>query len=174
MLGIHLVVEVLNRYESHLLNMAEQAIRFVERVESPNVGILLETYHMNIEESDPAGAVATAGAKLQLVHVADSNHRAIGRGNIRFEEILERLAVSGYDSPVIVESIASTPDPFSPSAHAAEARQTLDGAVASLALLRRREAEWERQGVAYANGCSRNRDTYNSNEQQRLLHKEEA
>ncbi len=79
-LGIRLAVEVLNRYELHLLNRSEQAVGFVERVGSPDVGVLLDTYHMRIEEPDPAMAVDAAGSRLLLFHVSDSNRRAIRAG----------------------------------------------------------------------------------------------
>ena len=80
-LGLRLVMEVLNRYEAHLLNTATEALDFVTEVGAENVGILLDAYHMNIEEANPAGALHQAGERLWLYHAADSNRQGIGRGH---------------------------------------------------------------------------------------------
>ncbi|HIP99164.1 TPA: sugar phosphate isomerase/epimerase, partial [Candidatus Bipolaricaulota bacterium] len=106
--------EALNRYESHLVNTAAQALAVVEEVGSPALGVLLDTYHMNIEEADLPGAIHLVGGRLQLVHVADSNRRAPGRGHIPFRELLAALEGIGYRGPLIVECTAPGPDPFTP------------------------------------------------------------
>lgn len=113
-LGIWLALEALNRYESHLVNTAAQALAVVEEVGSPALGVLLDTYHMNIEEADLPGAIRLVGGRLQLVHVADSNRRAPGRGHIPFRELLAALEGIGYRGPLIVECTAPGPDPFTP------------------------------------------------------------
>jgi D-psicose/D-tagatose/L-ribulose 3-epimerase len=87
---VRLVIEPLNRYESCIVNTAEDVSRFVKEVDHPNVRALLDTYHMNIEESDIEKAFLTVGDCLEVVHFADSNRRALGRGHIDF-----RPAVSG-------------------------------------------------------------------------------
>jgi len=111
-LGLRLVIEVLNRYEAHLLNTAAEAVRFVADVSADNVGILLDAYHMNIEEADPAGALRLAGERLWLYHVADSNRQGIGRGHTDFGAQLAALADIGYAGPIILECTAPGPDPF--------------------------------------------------------------
>ena len=63
--GITFAVEVVNRYESSLVNTAEEAVKYVDEVGSPNCKILLDTYHMNIEEDSFAGAIKFRGMKLQ-------------------------------------------------------------------------------------------------------------
>jgi len=113
--GLRVVLEVLNRYESHLLNTAAQARTFVEALDSPAVGILLDTYHMNVEEDDLSVAIRLAGEKLFLFHVADSNRRAVGRGHVPFPALFRTLAQIGYQGPVIVECTAPGPDPFTPA-----------------------------------------------------------
>jgi D-psicose/D-tagatose/L-ribulose 3-epimerase len=113
-LGLLVALEVLNRYESHLLNTAAQALEFVEAVGQPNVGILLDTYHMNIEEAEPGAAILDAGDRLFLFHAADSNRQAVGRGHIDFLALLRALRRSGYNRDVIVECTAVGPDPFTP------------------------------------------------------------
>ena len=78
-MGLFLAMEVLNRYESHLLNTAKQALDFVEETGTSNVGILLDAYHMNIEEADPAAAVMDAGDRLLLFHAAAQIEEEAGK-----------------------------------------------------------------------------------------------
>lgn len=113
-LNLRLAMEVLNRYESHLLNTAAQAVEFVTNVGAPNVGILLDAYHMNIEEADPSAAILGAGERLFLFHVADSNRQAVGRGHADFVSLMRALRRVGYAGDVIVECTAAGPDPFTP------------------------------------------------------------
>jgi sugar phosphate isomerase/epimerase len=112
-LNLRMVMEVLNRYEAHLLNTAAEAMRFLDDVASGNVGILLDAYHMNIEEGDPAGALRQAGNHLWLYHAADSNRQGIGRGHTNFGAQLDALADISYEGPIILECTAPGPDPFS-------------------------------------------------------------
>ena len=113
-LNLRLAMEMLNRYESHLLNTATQAIEFVAGVGAPNVGILLDAYHMNIEEADLRSAILTAGERLSLFHAADSNRAGVGRGHTDFLGVMRTLKRIGYDGTIIVECTASGPDPFTP------------------------------------------------------------
>jgi len=113
-LGLRLALEALNRYESHLVNTCSQALRILEEVGLPALGVLLDTYHMNIEERDLPGAIRAAGKKLFLFHVADSNRQAPGRGHIPFDQALAALDDIGYSGPIIVECTAPGPDPFTP------------------------------------------------------------
>lgn len=113
-MGLLVAIEALNRYESHLVNNAAQARALVEAVGSPALGILLDTYHMNIEEADFPSAIRLAGDKLFLFHVADSNRRAVGRGHIPFLCLLRTLDEIRYQGPIVVECMAPGPDPFMP------------------------------------------------------------
>lgn len=111
-MGLRLVMEVLNRYESHLLNTAAEAVQFVADVGADNVGILLDAYHMNIEEPDPAAALRQAAGRLWLYHAADSNRQAIGRGHTDFASQMSALGTIEYGGPIILECTAPGPDPF--------------------------------------------------------------
>ena len=111
-LQIDIAMEVLNRYEAHFLLTAGEAMRFVEEVGSSRVGILLDTYHMNIEEKDLVSAIHHAGAKLRLFHVADSNRQAVGRGHTNFIPLFRALKDISYAGSIIVENVAPGPDPF--------------------------------------------------------------
>jgi D-psicose/D-tagatose/L-ribulose 3-epimerase len=113
-LGLRLVMEVLNRYEAHLLNTAAEAVEFVGDVGSGSLGILLDAYHMNIEEADPASAIRCAGHHLWLYHAADSNRQGIGRGHTDFQAQMAALGDVAYRGPIILECTAPGPNPFTP------------------------------------------------------------
>lgn len=112
--GLRLALEVLNRYEAHLLNTARETMSFVEEVGADNVGVLLDCYHMNIEEEDLPTAVSTAGKRLYLFHAADSNRQAVGRGHTDWPRVLRALRDTHYAGDVILECTAPGPDPFTP------------------------------------------------------------
>jgi D-psicose/D-tagatose/L-ribulose 3-epimerase len=112
--GVGVALEVLNRYETHLLNTAEQVLEFVDEIAVSNLGIVLDSYHMNIEEADPFAAICSVGSRLRLYHAADSNREAIGRGHIDFERQLEALQAIDYAGPIILECTAPGPNPFTP------------------------------------------------------------
>jgi sugar phosphate isomerase/epimerase len=135
-LNLRLAMEVLNRYESHLLNTAAQALEFVAQVGSPNVGVLLDAYHMNIEEADPAAAVLDVGERLFLFHAADSNRQAVGRGHTDFVALTRALRRGNYAGDVVIECTAAGPDPFTPVKGIGWRDEVLRYAVESLRLLR--------------------------------------
>lgn len=134
-LGLRVAMEALNRYESHLLNTASQAVGFVKQVGATNVGILLDAYHMNIEEADPAAAVLEAGERLFLFHVADSNRQAMGRGHTDFVALMRALRRIGYQGDVVVECTAAGPDPFTAAKGEGWRDQVRQYAAESLRLL---------------------------------------
>ncbi|VAW32111.1 4Fe-4S ferredoxin, iron-sulfur binding [hydrothermal vent metagenome] len=112
--NLRLVFEVLNRYETHLIHTSAEALKFIQDVDMPNLGILLDAYHMNIEEQNSAEAIRAAGDKLWLYHMADSNRQGIGRGHIKLGDHLWALEDIGYNGPIIFECTAPGPNPFTP------------------------------------------------------------
>ncbi len=96
-LGTGLVVEAINRYETALLNTAAQTVAAVERIDRANVGVLLDAFHMNIEESCIGDAIRATGARLRHFHLVDSNRRAAGLGHLDFDEVVAALDGVGYD-----------------------------------------------------------------------------
>ena len=110
--GIRLAIEPINRYETFLLNTCEQGLRFIEEVGSAAVGLHLDTFHMNIEESDPAQAVRRGGDKLINVHIADSNRQSVGRGHTDFASIIQALWDIGYQGALALEPLPPVPDPY--------------------------------------------------------------
>jgi D-psicose/D-tagatose/L-ribulose 3-epimerase len=97
-------VEAVNRFEQFMLNTAAEARSFVNRVDSPNVQIMLDTFHMNIEEDDVAAAIETAGDRLGHFHVGENNRRPPqDRGNVPWADIGEALRAIDYDGPIVME-----------------------------------------------------------------------
>lgn len=106
-LGVRLGVEVVNRYESNLLNTARQALAYVEEVGNDNVSVHLDTYHMNIEEPDMFSPVLLAGERLGYVHIGESHRGYLGSGTVDFDGFFRALAQVGYDGPIVFESFSS-------------------------------------------------------------------
>lgn len=100
-------LEVVNRYESNVLNTSAQAVEFCKRIDMPNVKIHLDTYHMNIEEADIEAAIRTAGDHLGYFHIGESNRGYLGAGNIDFVKIFRGLAQIDYQGPITFESFSS-------------------------------------------------------------------
>ena len=112
--GITIVFEVLNRYETHQIRTIKEALELITEINQPNFSVLLDSYHMNIEEPNPAEALRQADKHLGLFHMADSNREAPGRGHINFASQLEALDTIAYQGPIILEINAPGPNPFSP------------------------------------------------------------
>jgi 5-keto-L-gluconate epimerase len=89
--GVRVVVEPVNRYESNWLNTVEEVLDLVNRLGEENVGLLPDTFHMNIEERDVCAALRLAGPRAWHVHIADSNRRAPGWGHLDFAPVVETL-----------------------------------------------------------------------------------
>jgi sugar phosphate isomerase/epimerase len=94
--GIRLALEPINRYETTLINNASQGMELIEQVGAENFGLLLDTFHMNIEEADIEESLRQCKAKLFHFHVADSNRWYPGAGHLDFKSILRTLFASGY------------------------------------------------------------------------------
>lgn len=113
---VRLVVEVLNRYETHLINTGAAALELLDSVGQENVGVMLNAFHMNIEEQDAATVMRQVGDRLWLFAMSDSNRRAIGQGHIKLGNHLWALEDIGYAGPIILECLPSLSDPFQPAA----------------------------------------------------------
>jgi sugar phosphate isomerase/epimerase len=109
-LGVELVVEPINRYETDLVNTIGEALALLDWVAADNVGLLPDTFHMNIEESSIEASLRQAGTRIRHFHAADSNRRYPGAGHLDFKRILAALQDSGYRRWVSVE-IEPEPEP---------------------------------------------------------------
>ena len=101
--GVLFNVEVVNRFEQYLLNTAEEAVEYCSRVGSDHCKILLDTFHMNIEEDSFRAAILTAGDKLGHLHIGETNRRAPGRGKIPWEEVFGACSGIGYTGSIVME-----------------------------------------------------------------------
>ena len=101
--GVRVVIEPINRYESNWLNTVDEVLDVIRWLGEDNVGVLPDTFHMNIEEVDLAAAVRRAGQRLWHVHVADSNRRAPGWGHLPFADVVSALTGIGYGGTVSAE-----------------------------------------------------------------------
>ncbi|HEV7849611.1 MAG TPA: sugar phosphate isomerase/epimerase [Mycetocola sp.] len=106
-LGIRLSLEVVNRYETNVMNTGRQALEFLDQVGHTNVSVHLDTYHMNIEESDQYTPVLDVGDRLGYVHIGESHRGYLGSGTVDFGSFFRGLARNGYDGPVVFESFSS-------------------------------------------------------------------
>ena len=95
--GVPLIYEPLNRYESNLMNRAEDTVPFLETLDTDNVVILADLFHMNIEEADIADGLRTYGHHIGHVHFVDSNRRPAGCGHMDYVPIAAALKEIGYD-----------------------------------------------------------------------------
>ena len=98
-----ILLEPINRYETDVVNTAEQGAELIEACGCGNVKLLLDTFHMNIEEPSIEDSIRKAGEHLGYIHFADSNRHAPGMGHTAFESILETLTEIGYAGPIVLE-----------------------------------------------------------------------
>ncbi|GLS18212.1 epimerase [Labrys miyagiensis] len=105
--GVTLNLEVVNRFETNLLNTTAQGLAFIKDTGADNIFLHLDTFHMNIEEADPVQAIKFAGDKLGYFHIGESNRGFLGSGVINFPAIFDALVASGYDDWVTFESFSS-------------------------------------------------------------------
>ncbi len=128
--GIRLALEPLNRYEADLLHTASQTLEFLQNVNHPAIGILLDTYHVNIEESSwtaPYHQVMDA-QKLFYVHLGDNNRLSPGKGLIDFQAILQTIKDCGYAGWLSAE-LLPLPDPETAARDTAIAMRKWMGAI---------------------------------------------
>ncbi|HEX5499207.1 MAG TPA: sugar phosphate isomerase/epimerase family protein [Thermomicrobiales bacterium] len=105
--GVRLGLEPLNRFETNLINTAAQALAVVERVDSPALGILLDTFHMNVEEKHPAAAIRAVGRHLVHFHACGTDRGTPGTDHTDWSAIAQALADIAYEGPVVIESFTS-------------------------------------------------------------------
>ncbi len=103
-LGVKIALEPLNRFETYFLNTAQDAVRLVEEVESPAVGIHLDTFHMNVEEKCLYEAVKQAGSRLFHVHTCENDRGTPGEGHVNWDEVFQALREINYQGALVIES----------------------------------------------------------------------
>ena len=109
--GVTLGLEALNRFETDLLNTAAEATALAEATGSDRIGVLLDTFHLNVEEKDVRAAIARTGARLSHFHVSDNDRGVPGSGHVPWGGVRAGLAEAGYDGWIVAEMFvrAGTP-----------------------------------------------------------------
>jgi D-psicose/D-tagatose/L-ribulose 3-epimerase len=102
-----LCIEALNRYESNFMNTGGQVLDLIAEIGVDNVYVHLDTFHMNIEEADPAQTIRSCGERLGYVHVAENYRGYLGTGSIDFQSIFRALHEINYALPISLEVFSS-------------------------------------------------------------------
>jgi D-psicose/D-tagatose/L-ribulose 3-epimerase len=102
--GVGLAVEPLNRFETSFMNLASQAIEVVDRVDHPSCGILLDTFHMNIEERSIGDAIRAAGKRVRQIHTCENDRGAPGSGHVPWQDVANACRDIGFTGPYVIES----------------------------------------------------------------------
>ena len=111
---VSLAIEPVNRYETYLINTAAQAQAVIDRIGAPNVGLLLDTYHMNIEERGVAATLLRHAAGLRHLHLNESDRGSLGGGNIDWPSVFRAIVQAEYGGIASIE-VFGGPSPRAPS-----------------------------------------------------------
>jgi D-psicose/D-tagatose/L-ribulose 3-epimerase len=106
--GIRLNLEILNRFEQYLLNTVDQGLEYLRMVDSPNLKLELDTFHMNIEEDAIGPAIVKAGDKLGHLHASENNRKLPGQGHIPWAEVAGALGQINYQGYIVIESFVKS------------------------------------------------------------------
>jgi D-psicose/D-tagatose/L-ribulose 3-epimerase len=102
--GVTIGLEALNRFECYLLNTMDDLCAFVRRIGHPNVRAMYDTFHANIEEADPIGALVRNRAEIVHIHLSENDRGVPGRGNIPWRETFAAIRDIGYDDWLTIEA----------------------------------------------------------------------
>jgi D-psicose/D-tagatose/L-ribulose 3-epimerase len=105
--GVWLGVEPLNRFETSFINLASQAIDVIDRVDHPACGVMLDTFHMNIEERSIGDAIRAAGKRMRHMHACENDRGAAGSGHVPWDEVAQACRDIGFNGPFVIESFTS-------------------------------------------------------------------
>ena len=102
--GVSLCLEPANRYETYMLNTVDSSLKLLDAIGQPNVGLLLDTYHMNIEEKDIYKSLLSAKGRIFHIHVNENDRGIPGTGHINWDDVFKALKEIDYRGIVAVES----------------------------------------------------------------------
>lgn len=101
---VALAVEFLNRFECYFLNTMADAAAYVKRVNHPNLGVLYDTFHANIEEQDPVGAISKHIGAIKHIHISENDRGTPGKGHIDWAGTFKAIRSGGYDKWLVIEA----------------------------------------------------------------------
>ena len=105
--NIKLAMETLNRFETDMLNVVSQGLKFIDEAGMDNIGFHLDTFHMHLEEKNSGDAIRAAGNKIFHFHACENDRGVPGTGQVHWDDVAKGLKDIRYDGPVVIESFTS-------------------------------------------------------------------
>jgi len=105
--GVKLALEMINRFETDMLNVVSQGLEFIEQTGMDNVGLHLDTFHMHLEEKHSGDAIRQANKKIYHFHACENDRGVPGTGQVHWDEVAQALKDVQYNGPVVIESFTS-------------------------------------------------------------------
>jgi D-psicose/D-tagatose/L-ribulose 3-epimerase len=105
--GVSLALEPLNRFETDMINIVDQALNFIGDVGKSNVGLHLDTFHMHLEERSSGAAIRKASDRIFHFHACENDRGVPGAGQVHWQEVAAALKEIRYPGPVVIESFTS-------------------------------------------------------------------
>jgi len=106
-LGIKIGIEPVNRYESYICTAASETLTLLRKTNASNLGLHLDTFHMNIEEANFYDPIVQANEKLFHVHMTESDRGMLGEGNVHWDELFRALSEINYSGALVLENFSS-------------------------------------------------------------------
>ena len=105
--NITIAPEPINRYESYVFTAASEVLELIDSIGAGNIGLHLDTFHMNIEERNFYDPIISAGSRLKHVHITESDRGMLGEGNVHWDDLFRGLAEINYQGPLVLENFSS-------------------------------------------------------------------
>jgi len=102
--NVTIVTEYLNRFENYFLTCVEQTVNFVTAVDHPNVRMMYDTFHANIEEKDLSSAINAAMPWTKLVHISENDRSTPGQGHVAWDQTFDAIRANDWDGWMVVEA----------------------------------------------------------------------
>lgn len=102
--GVRIAIEPLNRFETYFVNTASDVVRLASDVGSPAIGVHFDTFHANIEEKDPVGALKACGDRAFHVHCSENDRGPVGSGHVDWQGVIGALQEMEYTGWLVLES----------------------------------------------------------------------
>ena len=105
--NITIAPEPINRYESYVFTAAGEVLEMIDSIGASNIGLHLDTFHMNIEERNFYDPIISAGSRLKHLHITESDRGMLGEGNVHWDDLFRGLAEINYQGPLVLENFSS-------------------------------------------------------------------
>jgi len=105
--NITIAPEPINRYESYVFTAASEVLDLIDSIGTDNIGLHLDTFHMNIEERNFYDPIISAGNRLKHLHITESDRGMLGEGNVHWDDLFRGLAKINYQGPLVLENFSS-------------------------------------------------------------------